>query len=158
MPRIKTKPKEKGDDIGLIAAAYMGLKAKEKDLQKELATHNKTLRAYAEKHGVADGSGHRNVIVSHAGIHVNLMLTRKSTVSIKGEAIDVAKEIFKDKPDVLSDLIEKVEVFRSDNMENLILHGAISEDEAHQMVQVLESFSFTPKILKPNEYDIENTG
>lgn len=142
MPKLNS---ENLTDPAVKALAYLRLKKQADDILKEVNKYKGELRELVETSEDVEvtDKGHRILTLTHAGQEVELKLEcRVSTklVSdaeeiIRGEASDEAKAI----------LIEKVEVVRTDRIEQLHLSGDLDDEFVAKLYNTSESFAFKAK-------------
>ena len=89
MPQLKKK--EVQSEIGLKMVAYLGIRDKIKELEKQKETLRNDIASYLEGRTVADG-GVKEVVANHAGVEVKASLTKIRKFSFAEDAIDILKE------------------------------------------------------------------
>lgn len=142
MPK-KKESKICSGDVALKALAYKSLNKQKSDAEKEMKQLRPDIEGYLDENFETDAKGNRFVDIRHGSVVVNLQKTARKTTVLKPEAIQVVLSSF---PQLANDLLETVQIFRQDRLEELILNGTISEKDALRFVEVDTSYAFSVKI------------
>ncbi len=133
---------QKTNDIGVKAVAYVAAKGQEKEVKKTIETLRVDLEQYLKDKGVKNDKGHSLVVVSHAGINVELKHESRTGVSQNGDALITLKRLLKKKGISAAKVIETVEVIRQDVLEVMVNDGQITDSELATMFTKTSSVAF----------------
>lgn len=141
MPKIPVKKEFK--DIGAIAAAYLTIKNKIADATTEMDGYKATLKEYLDQEGKKDTKGSFLAEVQHAG--VTFELKKELRVSQKQDP-DIISILKKEAPkEVVSRVIEKVEIVREDVLEIMQEQGKISDALLAKLYTEVKNYAFKMK-------------
>lgn len=149
MPVRKDKVKKQSrpldeEDVAIKTLAYISYQEKVKELNKQIADLKKELTQVVEEHGTEEvKTGHRHVIVTHAGNDVTLTLEKRTAVFQETNIKDVLKEGVSS--DVYKRCIDRITVVRDEIVNGFAATGDIPEEVLDKMYGSKESFAFKAK-------------
>ena len=158
MPPISKKRKTDNEDIAALAASLITLKANMKVIEKDIEQRKAALRTYTEEHGRKDGKGNVYVELRHGTTHMKLTLQKVTSTILFDDAVEIAKEIFADYPDVLAQVVkttEPVEYIDVDALTELVENGEVVHEEVIQLAEEGISWKFVPKQVKAKGEDTD---